>query len=382
MTRHATLLLLILGLLSFGMCATQQPTPSLEQLAKERSPKKLVRAYTAAILQGKADKIAEAYDLSTEGGKASALAVQTLTKIVAAARNLGQKTRQMFGERGVQLAERILKAKLGYPNYEEHVRKLLDQVEIYKGKDERKAVALVPIYKQRYVPLERKRGRWFFAASEKGQGAEQATAMAELFAVASQDTINKLKEATRLVGSSKTLAEFEESLKKLVADKSSRSPRETAGWTTRRITMEIQADPQLPRAVIANHGHIKKLVGKCAKVDVVYLYRVRNGRIAEVSNVELQNKQVWFPVLGWNPVNSMVYATLLPLGFSNEMQTIPGQTISGFVKGNLSYQITLVWKLRWVIAIDTGNKGSGFVIRGPEQQIGTLTFTDTVNAGS
>ena len=111
------------------------------------------------------------------------------------------------------MVESILAIRLHY-NDDKRIRELVNGVKIYIGEEKGTAIARVPLFE--YVPLERKHGRWFFSPDIKGAPAMQAAGVAELFKDATQETIDRMEEATRLVRRSKSLDELEKLLKKMV----------------------------------------------------------------------------------------------------------------------------------------------------------------------
>ena len=171
MFHYSMAVLLFLGTLGLGQNPIQQKPSLLERLAKEQSPKEMVRAYVAALLRGESQVIDDVYDLSSEGGKAAALVAKTLARTIAGTRTLARVTQQKYGAKGIHLVESILAIRLHY-NDDKRIRELVNGVKIYIGEEKGTAIARVPLFE--YVPLERKHGRWFFSPDIKGAPAMQA----------------------------------------------------------------------------------------------------------------------------------------------------------------------------------------------------------------
>jgi len=186
----------------------------LEELAKDKSPKGMVRAWLTAVLRGDAETVKAGYDLTTEEGRTTAQALQAMVRGAAAMRKLAEVAERKYGEEGVKAAEKALNAKLirvSEADLEKAVKAGLDDVKIFYGEDGQTAVARTSDSGEKgsHTDLERKRGRWFIAAQKNTAALEFYGAVTEGLMAA------PLEKAVELVEKSKSLDEMRKSLEEL-----------------------------------------------------------------------------------------------------------------------------------------------------------------------
>jgi len=191
--------------------APAPPATPLEQLAKERSPKAMVRAWGLAGLRGDPDTVKAAYDLTTPNGRATAEAMATMARANRATEKLAGAARRKYGEEAVGVVEKALNAKLGGQTDWKAVQAALDTAKVYFAEDGATAVVRMGGEKQEwtYTEVERKDGRWFITPMKDTSGAERTTALTEVFMVA------VFEKAAKLVEQSNSLDEARKSLEEL-----------------------------------------------------------------------------------------------------------------------------------------------------------------------
>src|SRR5438105_175307 len=110
MCKTCSLLIVLIGP---GICfGDGAKSPTLEELAKEPSPKAMVQAWVMATLRGDAETVKAGFDLTTENGRRSAEAAQAAARIIRASNALGDAARRKYGKAGLEMGENALKAKL------------------------------------------------------------------------------------------------------------------------------------------------------------------------------------------------------------------------------------------------------------------------------
>ncbi len=206
---------LVFPLLLIGL-ADPPKSPPVEELAKERSPRAMVQALTAAIMRGDVKTFRAGFDLSTQKGRATADAMQTLPRFIGGCRRLVEAVEKKYGKPGLEAVDKTLKVPLVGID-EKLVRQSVEKVKVYIAEDGQTAlvgdikvsVGSAIIWGDGKTQLERKDGRWFIAPAEELEAVEQTAALYEALIV------SRCKRATELVRESKSLAELQQALEAL-----------------------------------------------------------------------------------------------------------------------------------------------------------------------
>jgi hypothetical protein len=211
--REAAMVTFIALFLIQFCCLEPIKGPSLEDLAKEKSPKKMVHAWAAAMFRGDAVTVKAGFDLTTEEGRAAADAAQILPRFIRSSQKLAEAARRKYGEEGVKAVEKALNAKLGQIDWKA-LKPTIDGIKIYFAEDGETAVARMAGDKQdwKYTELVRKLGRWFIAPAKEPEGAKLTAGLFEVF------VIGQFEKAAGIVEQSKSLDEARTSLEQMRKD--------------------------------------------------------------------------------------------------------------------------------------------------------------------
>lgn len=204
----------------------KKPTSSEEAKAKrdlsgEKSPEALIEKYLMSIATGKPATTASCFDQSSEDGKTSSQAMESLSRAIETYHTARRVAKQKFGEAGVAVIDSEFKIGI-HPEYIDPVkmRRLLDtKTKVFReGADK---AAARPFGDD--IPMHLKDGRWYM--TPLGTDLELA-AFCAATACLSKGWTDSFAQVPDFVKQSKSPAELRQKIKKAVDDADAAVTRE------------------------------------------------------------------------------------------------------------------------------------------------------------